>query len=500
MNEPDGLSLAEAAAWYASHGLAVFPCRPGAKEPLLAGGFHAATTQLEQIRRWWRRWPEANIGLATGCVNNLVVLDIDPRNGGDETLEAWIARYGRWPETAEAVTGGGGRHVIFRYVTGLKCGPIAPGVDLKTDGGYIIVAPSVHPSGNPYRWDGLEGAEALARLAAPPGWLLRLTTERRSRPPTATGDRMIPEGRRNDTLFRLACGLRARGLSEAAMRAALVEENRARCCPPLPDEEVAAIAQSAARYEVEPRQSWGIDFTVPDSPSEALAVLNALGLWRGLRWRAWRRRGDWIIGQTESGAEVRIPARRLLIFDACAAEVLAATGVAILRPRKGLVRAQWAAVAELIHRAASEDVVLTARPEAELRADLIRCWELAGAPAPADPDELFALLSALRFYVRRPQEATAPPAVFLWEDYWHVKLDTFRLWLSTPPATARFQTIDQLEQSAALLGFRPHPEQLQVQREGERVRVRTWSAPRAVFEEPDSVNRSVPTEGAKVTR
>lgn len=485
--ELDDLPLGAAAEWYAARRLSVFPCRPRGKEPLVPGGFRAATADLAAIREWWRRWPAANIGIPTGRVTGWLVIDIDPRNGGDETIESWLARYGRWPPTAEAISGGGGRHVVFRYAGGLRCGALAPGVDLKADGGYVIVAPSVHPSGNRYSWDGLDGAEALDRLAEAPGWLLRLARERRrAEAETGAADRPpISEGARNDTLFRLAAALRAKGLGQAAITAALLAENAERCRPPLPEEEVRRIAESAGRYPAggSAAAPGGIDPGRAATAQEALAALNLLDLWKTLRWRSWRRRGDLLIGETSGGAEVRIPARKLLVFDACAAEIMASTGVAIVRPRKGQVRGVWAGVAELIHRAASGDVVATAPPEAELRADMRRCWELAGSPAPATGEELYALLEALRGYVRRPHEATAPPAVFWWAGRWHVRLDVLRLWLSTPAAAARFARIDELEQGAALLGFAPHSEQLQPQVGGDRIRMRTWSAPPEALED-----------------
>ena len=501
----DALTLAEAALWYAEHGIPVFPCRPRGKEPLIEGGFHAATTDASKIREWWRRWPEANVGIPTGVASGWLAVDVDPRNGGDSTVQDWIRRYGRWPDTAEAVTGGGGRHIVFRHVDGLRCGPLAPGVDLKTDGGYIIVAPSIHPSGNRYSWDGVEGADALAQLAEPPGWLLRLARDRQTHHNSAAAvglDEPIPEGRRNTTLFTLAASLRARGLSRAGIEAALLAENQARCRPPLPEDEVRRIAESGGRYPagqrnggtgnhageandadpfVRPTRGGGIDPSRVTSPAAAIEILNSLEIWKSLRWASWARRGDVFIGTTEGGLEVRIPSRKLGVFETVYSEVLAITGTAILRPRRGMLRAIWGDVAELIHRAASNDVVEVSRPEADLKYDLIRCHEMAGKPAPVDGEQLFAILIALRYYIRRPQEPTAPPCVFIWENRWHIKLEVLKLWLSTPVAAATFQRIDELEQAASLLGFVPHKQQLSTQREHERVKVRTWSAPLEVL-------------------
>jgi len=244
------MSLAEAAQWYASRGIPVFPCRPRGKEPLVEGGFHAATTDEARIREWWRRWPGANIGVPAGPASGWLAVDVDPRNGGDSTVQDWIRRYGRWPDTAEAVTGGGGRHIVFRHVDGLRCGPLAPGVDLKVTGGYIVVAPSIHPSGGRYMWDGMDGADSLGRLSDPPGWLLRLAREKR--PPTgstAAPGRKIGAGHRNTELTSLAGVLRSRGAGEVELLDLLGRINERLCDPPLRADEVERIAQSVSRYE-----------------------------------------------------------------------------------------------------------------------------------------------------------------------------------------------------------------------------------------------------------
>ena len=405
---------------------------------------------------------------------------------------------GPWPETAEAITGGGGRHLYFRARDGLHPpGSLAPGIDVKSGpGSYVVAPPSLHANGRRYAWDGVgDPLDALRNLPLAPAWTYRRPAGPRDAAPDDAEP--IPEGLRNITLFKLGCALRRRGLSRAGIEAALLAENAQRCQPPLPEDEVRRIAASCARYRAgagggpkpdeEGQQAkapaGGIDAARITSPAEALAILNALGIWKTIRWAEWKRRGDTLIGVTEAGEEVRISARRLLIFDHCAGEIMAATGVSILRPRKGMIRTVWGQVAELIHQAASGDVVRTAPPEEELRQDLLRCWQMAGEPAPETSEELYRVLAELRGYVRKPHEETAPPAVFQWGLCWHVRLDVFRLWLSTPLAAARFTSIDQLQAHAALLGFKPHHQALQVQQAGDRIRMRTWSAPLEALDE-----------------
>lgn len=229
-------------------------CECIGKHPRTAHGFRDATTDSAVIRGWWTRWPNANVGVATGAVSGLVVLDVDPRHGGDVTLGELEARHGRLPETVVALTGGGGRHYLFAHPGGRirnSAGNLGVGLDVRGDGGYIVVEPSLHASGRRYAWE-LSRRPGEVALAPTPPWLLDLiragegkTEVKAGAPPV--GD-AIADGARNSTLFSLAGSMRRRGMSEAAMHAALRAENLAKCDPPLEDHEVAAITRSVMRY------------------------------------------------------------------------------------------------------------------------------------------------------------------------------------------------------------------------------------------------------------
>jgi hypothetical protein len=162
-------------------GFAVFPLRPRSKAPACSGGFKAATCDHTQIEAWWRRTPSANVGIATGTVSNLIVLDMDPRNGGEESHLELRQKFGRWSDTPISHTGGGGTHEVFRHPGNdeVPCrtnvGGFA-GIDLKGDGGYIVAPPSIHPSGEPYVWDLYFGLESFA-LASAPGWFVDLARQ-----------------------------------------------------------------------------------------------------------------------------------------------------------------------------------------------------------------------------------------------------------------------------------------------------------------------------------
>jgi putative DNA primase/helicase len=260
--------MAKTALWYAAHGFPVFPlhsapggvcscgdpdCQNPGKHPRTAHGFKDATQDQDRIAAWWKRWKDANIGIPTGAASGLLVVDCDPRNGGPADRSELIERCGPIPDTAEAITGGGGRHLFFRYSGGAVPKALAPGIDLKGDGGYVVAPPSIHASGNAYQWDGLAGAKALLNLAELPAWLLEYIEAARngSRAGTkaAVGSEKIPKGKRNDHLTSLGGTMRKRGMSREAIEAALLEENRRRCDPPLTDTEVRRVAGSIASYK-----------------------------------------------------------------------------------------------------------------------------------------------------------------------------------------------------------------------------------------------------------
>lgn len=239
----------DAALAYAAHGWAVFPCRPRGKQPLTEHGVNDATRDPGQIREWWRRWPSANIGLATGEDSAVDALDVDPAHQGEESLMALLAEHGALPVAPVSLTGGGGKHYLFAHVPGVRnsTSRIGAGLDVRGDGGYIIVPPSVHPSGVRYTWQ----AHPDTITPAPwPEWLLARLRQSQ----TAGGDRQappsdhIPEGERNNALTRLAGSMRRMGATEDAIRAALLLENSHRCQPALRPDEVERIAASVARY------------------------------------------------------------------------------------------------------------------------------------------------------------------------------------------------------------------------------------------------------------
>ncbi|MEK7750333.1 MAG: bifunctional DNA primase/polymerase [Acidobacteriota bacterium] len=256
--------LGKAAAWYSLHlGWSIFPCfgvRDGActcgkgrncqspgKHPRIRGGLLGATL-LSVIEEWWAKWPDANIALAIGGGSKVDVVDVDPRHGGDETLWELERTHGEIPATVTSLTGGGGCHLFFRHVNGLTNREVAPGVDLKTTGGYVVLPPSMHASGRRYAWEGA-GRPNETAIAPWPAWLLELARGRENGQKQAApvADK-IPSGQRNATLASLAGSMRRRGMGSEEILAALLKVNERRCEPPLPAAEVRQIAESVSRY------------------------------------------------------------------------------------------------------------------------------------------------------------------------------------------------------------------------------------------------------------
>jgi hypothetical protein len=184
-----------AALAYAKRGWPVFPCR--GKKPLTKHGFHDATRDVTAIEEAWGKTPAPNIGMATGEASGVWVLDVDGA-AGEASLKALQEHHGALPPTVVGLTGGGGRHLLFRYrgepirntVSGL-----GDGLDVRATGGYIIVPPSIHPeTGAEYQWDAKLHPD-LADIADAPPWLIELVCGPRQQRERQSDRRTMEEGK-----------------------------------------------------------------------------------------------------------------------------------------------------------------------------------------------------------------------------------------------------------------------------------------------------------------
>jgi hypothetical protein len=245
----------QAALEYLQRGWSVIPMRKRDKRPAIRWqNYQTVPASEQEVHDWFRRWPEDNVGIVTGAVSGLVVLDVDPRHGGADSLEKLEREHGPLPRTQEAITGGGGRHIYFAHPGGgvqNRVG-IAPGIDLRGDGGCIVAPPSVHPSGNQYQW--VTGCgPGQERLAPLPHWLQRVMShaeQRAGHTPVYWCELLrdgVQQGERNNTIASLTGHLLWHGVDPDVALELMLCWNRIRCLPPLDDEEVARTVQSITR-------------------------------------------------------------------------------------------------------------------------------------------------------------------------------------------------------------------------------------------------------------
>lgn len=271
MSEPPDVT-ADAARRYAKFGFAVFPvftiddgqcscntprCPSPGKHPIgsmVPHGVADAQADERATVEWWSVYPDANIGIATGDVSGIVVIDVDLP--GLDTLNNLERIYGDLTATWAAQTGSGGLHLYYRMPNldiRNSAGAIGPGIDVRGNGGYVVAPPSLHVSGQRYQWQ--EGWHPRkVELASVPEWFLKKMIPGGRTRQSQVLPRTLTEGTRNTWLASAAGTMRRRGFGQTAIAAALKVENRERCKPPLDDREIDKIAWSVARYDT-PQES-----------------------------------------------------------------------------------------------------------------------------------------------------------------------------------------------------------------------------------------------------
>jgi hypothetical protein len=258
--------MLSAALGYAARGWPVIPIELDSKAPLtklVPNGVAHATTDVEVITYWWTRRRSANIGIAAA---KFLVVDIDPRNGGDVQLQALIEQHGSLPTTPTQRTGGGGLHYLFRRPSVALVGKLAPGIDLVSGvRRYILAAPSIVSSGKTYQWI----TPPTVPLADAPSWLIAMG--RRSEPHpfrqalqnldrrmllvrahryAAKMDPAVSGQHGHDVTFRATCALvrNFSGLDDDELMAALRDWNL-RCSPPWSERELLRKISEARRAQ-----------------------------------------------------------------------------------------------------------------------------------------------------------------------------------------------------------------------------------------------------------
>jgi hypothetical protein len=263
-SQDKGNEFLEAALRYAKLGFRVIPLKERSKEPLIDDWPNRATWDEAQIREWWRRWPNANIGIATGRyrAGYFCVLDYDPRND-PENRERW--KEDPLPPTPMVFTGGGGAHFYFFTPTPIPKRKVGPGIDLLGEGSIVVAPPSIHPNPPPshphkgrYVW--AEGrAPFVLPLASLPDWIKAIADQSGVKHYTMTPP--IPEGNRYHYAVSLMGFLLAKGADIEkvtdfilANREWLFEQGKS----PFTEREIRAIGRWLSKKEPgRPVSRWG---------------------------------------------------------------------------------------------------------------------------------------------------------------------------------------------------------------------------------------------------
>jgi Bifunctional DNA primase/polymerase, N-terminal len=250
-----------AALAYALRGWRVFPVNPtSAKTPLIKDWPNVATTNAEQIRKWWSKWPHGNVGIVT---DGMVVLDLDNHHGAHEGLRS-LQEFGDLPVTPTAMTPTAGVHLYFTG-SGRTRVAVKRGLDTRAHGGFVIAPPSRDERGA-YVWRETLGPEDVPLSPVPP-WLADLmvkpsprlrSTHRRT---GSISDGPIHRGTRHDALLSLGASLRHYGATFDDIVDHLAPANETRCQPPLSDEEVIKIAAWCSKQASFAQQYAALDRT-----------------------------------------------------------------------------------------------------------------------------------------------------------------------------------------------------------------------------------------------
>lgn len=245
------MSMMDEALKYAEMGFAVFPVRQN-KTPYTPHGYKDAKKSKRVIKTWWERWPDANIGIATGSMSGGIIVidvDIDEDKGvyGDDSLREWERENGELPETWRVITGRGGYHYYYRSDEIIKNATgIYDGIDVRGDGGYVIAPPSIHQNGREYEWE--VGPDECDIHFADDQVMKFLSNRKEQKSERFILPDVIQKGKRNDTLFRYGCSLQSRGVADDDIWERLEEANK-RCNEPLRDSELNTIFESVIQLD-----------------------------------------------------------------------------------------------------------------------------------------------------------------------------------------------------------------------------------------------------------
>lgn len=254
MEDPKPAGMADSARAYPARGWSVIPMQPRGKRPLVTWReFQQRIAGEDEIAHWFSRWPDANVGIVTGQISGIVVVDVDTRHDGPASVAEAESRYGPLKATVEVATGGGGRHLYHAHPGETTANRVAmlPGIDLRGDGGCVVAPPSVHPCGRRYAWVAGRSPAEVALAPLPLHFGAGDTGLRVHGHPRGHWRRLvredIAEGTRNNTIASLSGHLLWRGVDGDVVAELMLAWNRSHCRPPLSDAEVLRVVESVER-------------------------------------------------------------------------------------------------------------------------------------------------------------------------------------------------------------------------------------------------------------
>lgn len=222
----EGRNFLDIATFYAQNNIKTFPIKRQGKSPLCTKGFKDATTDKVVLQEWNKKFSDCNIGIPTGHINNIFVVDIDGEQGF-ESLNRLEVIYGKLD--APTVKTGKGKHLYFKMPENveLKCSTskIADHIDIRANGGYVVAPPSIHENGHRYTWENFALNQDFPQA---PSWLISLITNAEKQPLPVSGVleeiSNAPQGQRNDTLYKRSISLIARAMRKN-LNMAEIKEN-----------------------------------------------------------------------------------------------------------------------------------------------------------------------------------------------------------------------------------------------------------------------------------
>lgn len=257
--------ITQSAQIMAEHNLFVLPVNRKTKAPFNQGGSKNASTDPDIIRRWFNQdFPQSNVAIATGKNHGgLVVIDIDLDDDqgidGFDTLRKWEHEHGQLPETAMVKTGSGGCHYYYRTdkeihnIQNARDAQNNPlGIDVRGEGGYVVAPPSIHANGNRYEWEQMPRDYPIADADEKVFDFIRFIGAKIEGEDSTKEPFTLPEvievHSRNDSIYKLACSLQAKGLTDTVIMESCLATNRGQMKEPLPEAEVRRTVESALRH------------------------------------------------------------------------------------------------------------------------------------------------------------------------------------------------------------------------------------------------------------